>query len=241
MSDLETLGDLTLSDVCAAAVVLDEGGGAYTDSSVVIPGRDGAVIDPEGSLAPLTLSVEFVPKYTDAGGTPGFGHLNLSKLKAQLGKPQEVALVRTVENIGQVRAMVKQFAPLVEQRPNVYQTSLFVASGSWQDASESSNTGNPPTVVTGGDREIWDPRLSISAAGQTQFTLSDGTVYTITAAAGTFPIVIDVGAGTVTAGGSDASGRVTFSHEHWFRLEADATASITTDNTVTVFWRNRWA
>lgn len=250
--DLDTLGSLTLSDVCDGAAVLDEGGGAYVDSSFQVPGRAGRQIDPAGELAPLILRVEFVPKYTDSGGNPGFGHLNLSKIKAQLRSRDEVALVRTIDNIGQLRAMVKQFAPMVEQAPSKYVANLFCASGSWQDVTEDSATGTPPTVVTGGDTEIHDPRLEISAAGETEITLTDGTVYTITAAAGpVYPITVDPagsnGEGTVTdANGDDALGEVTFSHEHWLRLEADVDYSagppqgITADNAVTLYWRNRW-
>lgn len=245
------LNSLSLSDVATFATIEDETPSPYSDPGVSIPGRDGRQYDPEAPFSPLVVTLRVHLRWTSAAGTVTHadgegGHIreNLSKVKAELNKPEPV-LTRTIEHVGDVRAVVKMNTPaLVGAQRHVYIFPLTVPSGSWQDAAESSDSGNPPlAVTTTGDREISDPRLSISAAGATTVTLGDGTVYTITAAAGpTYPVVVDVGAGTVLDNvGADAAGDVTFDHEHWFRLAANETATLTTDNTVTVFWRNRWA
>lgn len=238
MSDFsEVLGSLTLSDVCEDVRIEDESGGYFADMGHQIPGRPGVQYDDDADLAPLVLSMRVILKATDAPQ-------NLSKIKAELRKSGLVALKRTLSYpSNQIRAMVKLVTKPIQTDPVVYTFILTAPSGSWQDASESSETGNPPTATTSGDTEIHDPRLTISAAGETEVTLSDGTVYTITAAAGpTYPVVVDVGAGTVLDnGGADAAGDVAFSHEHWLRLDADSAVSITTDNSVTLHWRNRWS
>lgn len=246
------LNSLDLSDVCTAVRIEAEGGSSFRDSGYQIPGRDGVEFDDEAPYGPLSLVLRTVLRYTNASGAVthsdgAAGHVyeNLKKIKAELAGPGEASLTRTVPHIGDVRLLCKLVGdPTPAGQQHVYLWPLTAPSGSWQDAAESSDTGNPPTgVTTTGDRIIFDPRLSISAAGETEFTLGDGTVYTVTAAAGpTYPVVVDVGAGTVVDdNGDDAAGDVTFSHEHWFRLHSNETATLTTDNAVTVFWRNRWA
>lgn len=244
------INSLDLADVATFATIEDETPSPYNDPGVQIPGRDGRQYDAEAPFSPLVVTLRVHLRWTGAAGTVTHtdgegGHVreNLSLIKKELNKPEPV-VSRTLEHIGDVRAVVKMNTPpIVGAQRHVYVFPLTVPAGSWQDATEDSATGNPPTATTGGDREIFDPRLTISAAGETEVTLSDGTVYTVTAAAGpTYPIVVDVGAGTVLDdNGDDAAGDVSFSHEHWLRLDADDDVSITTDNSVTLHWRNRWA
>lgn len=248
-------GNLTLSDVCTAVRVEAEGGASFRDAGYQIPGRDGVQLDDEAPYGPLSLVLRTILRYTNSSGAVTHsdgeaGHVfeNLSKIKAEFAGPGLATLTRTVPDIGDVRALCKLTGnPFQGSQKHIFHWPLTIPSGSWQDASESSDTGDPPTgVTTTGDRVIFDPRLSISAAGETEFTLGDGTVYTITAAAGpTYPVVVDVGAGTaVDNAGADALGSITFTgdkSEHWFRLHPNETASLTTDNAVTVYWRDRWA
>lgn len=245
-------GNLTLSDVCSGVRIESEGGASFNDPGYFIPGRDGVESDDEAPYSPMAMALRTILRYTNSSGlvnhTDGeAGHVfeNLSKIKREFSGPGLATLTRTVPHIGDVRALCKLVGdPIPAGMHHVYSWPLFVPSGSWEDASESSDTGNPPTgVTTLGDRVIFDPRISISAAGETTITLGDGTEYTITAAAGpTYPVVIDVGAGTaVDNNGDDALGDITFDHEHWFRLHPQETATLTTDNSVTVYWRNRWA
>lgn len=244
------LNSLDLSDVATFATIEDETPSPYNDPGVQIPGRDGRQYDSEAPFSPLVVTLRVHLRWTSAAGTVTHadgegGHIreNLSLIKAELNKPEPV-LARTLEHIGAVRATVKMNTPpIVGAQRHVYVFPLTVPAGSWQDSTESSNSGAPATgVTTTGDREISDPRVSLAAAGTFTVTKSDGTVYTIVAAAGpTYPVVIDVGAGTVTDnGGNDARGDVTFDHQHWFRLSANHTHTIT-GGSAEWFWRNRWA
>lgn len=243
----EALNSLDLSTVCRAVVLDTEEPAVYPGGGYEIPGRPGVELDPETDVNPLLLVVRVYPRYTNSSGVithtdgeEGHWEENLSTVKAELRK-RTVTLLRSFPHKGRLRAVGRVTDSLLVSTG--LQFHLLVPSGSWQDNTEDSETGNPPTATTGGDTEIHDPRLTISAAGETEVTLSDGTVYTITAAAGpTYPIVVDVGAGTVLDnGGADAAGDVAFSHEHWLRLDAASAVSITTDNQVTLHWRNRWS
>lgn len=241
----EALNSLDLSTVCRAVVLDTEEPAVYPGDGYEIPGRPGIELDPESDADALLLVVRIYPRYTDSAGDvthtdgeEGHWEENLASVKTELRK-RSVTLRRTFPHKGRLRAVGRVTDSFLVSTG--LQFHLLAPSGSWQDNTEDSETGNPPTATTGGDTEIHDPRLTISAAGQTEVTLSDGTVYTITAAAGpVYPVVVDVGAGTVLdTNGDDAAGDVDFSHEHWLRLDADSAVSITTDNSVTLHWRNR--
>jgi hypothetical protein len=244
------LNSLDLSDVATFAVIEDEAPSPYSDAGVQIPGRDGVRFDPEAPFSPLVVSLKVHLRWTDENGeithTDGEGgHIreNLSLIKRELNKPAPM-LTRTIEHIGAVRAVVKSNTPgFVGAQRHVYHFPLTVGSGSWQTATESSNTGAPATgVITTGDREIFDPRVSLASTGTRTVTTAEGRVYSIVAVSGpTYPVVIDVGAGTaLDNGGNDALGAISFSHDHWFRLSANHTHTIT-GGSATWFWRNRWA
>lgn len=243
------VNSLALSDIATFATIEDETPSAFSDTGMSIPGRPGVEFDPLADPSPLVVTLRVHLRWTNKDGgvthTDGAaGHIyeNLSKLKAELAKPAPI-FYRTVPHAGAVRAVFKSNTPgLVGQQRHVYQFPLTIPSGSWQAATESSNSGAPATgVTTLGDRTIWDPRVSLAAAGT--FTIvANGITYSIVAAAGpTYPIVIDVGAGTATAtGGANALGAITFSHEHWFRLQPGHTHVVTGGSSATWYWRSRW-
>ena len=245
----DALNSLDLSDVATFAKAENEVPGPFSDPGVAIPGRDGVQYDPEAPFSPLVATLRVHLRWTNAAGAithvdGEVGHIreNLSLIKRELSKPVTV-WSRTLEHIGDVRAVVKSNTPgFVGEQRQVYNFPLSIGVGAWQDASESSSTGSPATgVITEGDREVSDPRVSLPSAGTRTVTTADGLVYTIVAASGpTYPVIVDVGAGTVIAtGGADASGDVTFDHEHWFRFSANHTHVITGSGTW--FWRNRWS
>lgn len=243
------LNSLDLEDVATFATIEDELPSSFTDPGFSIPGRDGIVFDPEAGFGPLVATLRVHLRWTDENGAVNHGdgaagHIyeNLSLLKRELNKPAPV-LTRTLPHIGNVRAVVKSVTPgLVGEQRHVYVFPLTVPSGSWQDASESSDSGTPPTgVITTGDRRIFDPRLSLSAAGTYTVTDADSVTYSVVAASGpSYPIVVDVGARTVVDNTSaDARGSVEFSHPAWVRLSPNHTHTVT--GSCTVYWRNRWA
>lgn len=244
------LNNLALDTVATSVRIESEGGNSNTDGGIRIPGRDGVVIDPEAPDGAVVLTLRTILRYTNSSGavthTDGkAGHVyeNLSKIKKELYRP--ATLTRTAPHMGTVVARdVRLIAdPTPGELRHIYLWSLLVPEGTWRDNTESTATGTPPTVTTLGNRRISDPILILSAAGEFEYTASDGTVYTITGASGpTYPVTIDVGEGTVIDDDEeDASGSVTFSHRSWLRLDPGSNLSLTSAVEATLKWRNRWA
>lgn len=246
----DKLNNLSLATVAQVVRFSDEGGNANTDPGVAIPGRPGVVIDPEAPDGPKVATLITLLRHTSSTGevthTDGkAGHVfeNLSKIKKELFKP--ATYTRTYPHVGTVIATnVRLIAdPKPGQVRHEYQWTLLIPEGTWKDNTESTQTGTPPTVTTKGDRWIHDPILILAAAGTFTYTDSAGTEYEVSAASGpTYPITIDVGAGTIVDdAGADASGKVTFSHRARLRLEPGASLSLASDVEATLKWRNRWA
>jgi hypothetical protein len=244
------LNALDLADVATFATIEDEVPSPYSDIGVQVPGRDGITFDDEAPFSPLVATLRVHLRWTDetgavnhADGEAGHIYENLSLLKREINKAAPT-LTRTVPHIGDVRAVVKSNTPgFVGRQRQVYVFPLTVPSGSWQTVTESSAVGNPPAVVTSGDRVIFDPIIIFSAASTVTVTNPDGSEYQITAAAGpTYPVTVDVGAGTVLAsGGADARGDVSFTELAWCRLQQASTITVVTTASTTIKWRNRWA
>ena len=243
----ETLGTLTLSDVATAAIVVDEYGASFNDSGYQIPGRDGIELDPQSPYGPRTITLKTALRYTNSSGTVthtdgAAGHVyeNLSLIQAELAGSGLVTLTRTVPHIGNQRALVKLLDnPRPADNRSVVLWVLTCPSGSWQDATETSEATS--SVTTSGNRRIFDPIIVFASATTITHTASDGTVSTITAAAGpTYPVTVDVGARTIIDNAAaDAFGSVTFDQPWWLRMDPDGAQSFT--GTATIKYRNRWA
>ncbi|MCI0544221.1 MAG: hypothetical protein L0Z49_07205 [Actinobacteria bacterium] len=245
------LNSLVLADVASSIRVESEGGSGFADPGIAIPGRDGIRLDDLSPLAPMTLMLRLLLRYTDengavnhADGEAGHVYENFSLVQRELAGRGLHSLKRTRPHAGQVEALCKLIGdPTPGDIRIAYLFPLAVPSGSWRSVTESSATGNPPVVTTGGSRDIWDPIIILSAASTVTVTASDGTEYEIVGGAGpTYPVTVDVGEGTVTDdNGDDARGDVTFTRQEWCRLEANTAISIATTASTTVKWRNRWA
>ncbi|HEY7824596.1 MAG TPA: hypothetical protein VIG24_17270, partial [Acidimicrobiia bacterium] len=230
-----------------------EGGGSFADQGVRIPGRDGVDLDDRAPFGAMLLPLKKVLRYTnDAGavthanGAAGHVKLNLSEIKKRYNRGA-VFLRRTDPDVGRQRALVKAMTdpmPGGRRERFVYRWVLMCASGSWQDNTATTQAAG--SLSTSGDKRIFDPVVSIGAAGTLIYTSAiDGTTYTITAASGpTFPVTVDVGAGTVVDDADvDASGAVTFDPgTPWLMLDPDSTTAITGTAAATssVTYRNRW-
>lgn len=239
MSYSEVLGSLTLSTVCTDVVIEDEGGGSFLPSMYRTSHRDGMTHDPQGSRGPMDIALRLVID------TSSEGHLNLSKIKKELAGSGLVTLTRTVPDVGNLRALVRQFAPMVRgEAHNVYRLFLTIPSGSWQDAAESSQSAG--SVSTSGDVRIHDPIIVFASATTLTHTAADGTQSAITVAAGpTFPVTVYM-AGTdgsspfraVDDNGDDARGYVTKTRPWGIRMDPDGAQTFS--GSATVKWRNRW-
>lgn len=244
----ETLGSLTLSDVATDVLIEDEYGASFNDPGTRIPHRDGIRLDPQAPYSARTFTLKTVLRYTNSGGTithgdgeAGHVYENLSLIRAELAGTGLVTFTRTVPHWGNVRALVRLLDdPIPEGRNlHVVRWILTIPSGSWQDATETSQATT--AVSTGGNTRIHDPIIEFAAAGTITHTNADGTVSSITAAAGpTYPVTVDVGAGTVLDNGSvDSRGDVTFTQPWWLRMDPDGAQTFT--GTATIKYRNRWA
>ena len=243
----ETLGTLTLANVATDVIIEDEYGGSFIDSGVRVPHRDGIRLDPQAPYGPRTITLKTVLRYTNSSGTithadGAAGHVyeNLSLIRAQFATG-EVTLTRTAPHVGDVRALVTLLDnPIPDGRQrHVVRWVLTCPSGSWQDATETSEATT--SVTTGGNVRIHDPIVVFASAGTVTHTHADGTVESITAAAGpTYPVTVDVGAGTILDNGSvDSRGDVTFTQPWWLRMDPDGAQTFT--GTATIKYRNRWA
>lgn len=245
------LDDLDLADVCSAVVLEDEGGGSFADQGVSVPGRDGVSLDDRAPFGAMLLPVKKVLRYTDDAGAVthvngAAGHVkqNLSEIKKRYNRGK-VFLRRTDPDAGRQRAMVKALTDPISggsRERFVYRWVLLCPSGSWQD--DVATTQAAGSLSTSGDRRIFDPVVQIGAAGTLVYASVDGSIYTITAAAGpTFPVTVDVGAGTIVDNASaDASGDVSFSDGRWLVLDPDRSQPITGSaaGSSSVTYRNRW-
>lgn len=243
--------NLDLADVANGIRVEEEGGGGFVPFGQPLPGRDGIDLDDDPPHSPLELNLRLIMRWTAGDGTvthadgePGHILENLTLVKRELAVPTPV-LYRTAPNAGDQQAPCRLAGrPFVGDLRHIYHFPLTVPSGSWQQAGTiSTATGSPPAVTTSGDRRIWDPTIVLSGAQTFTLTDADGTVYTIVAAAGpTYPVTIDVGAGTILDdNGADARGDITFDHDAWCRIAANSTPTISAPSGATIQWRDRWA
>lgn len=245
------LDDLDLVDVATDVILEDEGGASIAETPVRIPGRDGVYVDPRAPRGPMMLPLRIVFRYTDDTGavthTNGAaGHIkeNLSEVKKRFARGL-VPLRRTDPHAGRQRALVKALADPVpggRQGRHVYRWILLCPSGSWQDNDETEQAAG--SLSTSGDVPIFDPIVEVGAAGTLIYAALDGTTYTITAVSGpTFPVTVDVGAGTIIDdAGEPAGGAISFSDGRWLVLDPDRAQGMTgtAAGSSSVRYRNRW-
>jgi len=243
---------VSLLDYCTAVTVVDESGGGKVGADLDVAYMDGQRWV-EKTYGPMIIPLKTILRYTDknglvnhTNGSAGHVYENLHALKLLFEAPGLKYLTRTDPHAGAVRAEFELAGePVLGEMRHIFIWPLRVPSGSWQDASESSATGNPPTITTKGTRRIHDPVLVFPAAATISYTAGDGTKYEVSVSAGpTFPVTIQNVNGEWIAtdnAGNDAWPYVDTTHPAVMRLDPASSISLTTTGTVTVKWRNRWA
>ena len=231
----------TLASTYARNVkVLGYGKGAKRGRNLVVPFRDGEWTQNPKWFTGSNLVLEVMLKTTPSPEE------NLSDLVAAFHTTQTTSTITATHPFaGAIRCEVEMLRPPVQSQsnPNIYRFPLRNPDGMWEDASASSNAGNPPAAVTlTGDLPVDDFTLTYAGAGFLEHTASDGTVSRITLESGVpASTIVDLGNRTVTQGGSDYDALVTITQPWWMRFEPGATQSFTSDVSVTVSWRNHWA
>lgn len=240
---------MSLSDYCTAITVTDESGGGLIGTNLHIPGTDGERIM-DKTLATTVLPLKTVLRYTNAGGTithgdgaPGHIYENLSELKKIFRKQGPILLLRDMPHAGTVVGEVELMGdPIVGEDDHVFTWPLKLVGGSWRANSQSTATGNPPSITTLGDTRIDDFEIEFSGVGTVSDTDAAGVAYSIQALAGTFPLIVYMGTDKrVEQAGSPDPGRVVIGHEAWFRMDPDVVVTLSTDVSVTVRWYDRWS
>lgn len=243
------VGAVNLADYCSAVIVDDEASSGLVGSNVRVPGVDGERRTSK-SFGAKVLPLRTVLRWTNSSGAVTHangeaGHIkeNLSALKRLLGGANVVDLNRIDPHAGLVHANVELIGePVRGESRQVYIWPLNMVEGSWYEDTLRTQAGTPPTVVTLGDRRVDILELEFAAAGTVTHTAVDGTVSTVQALAGSFPLIVFTGPNKrVTQGGSPAPGRIVPSQQWWMRLDGGVANSIASTSAVTFRWRNRWA
>ena len=215
--------------------LLSEGGSGKRGTNHTIPNRHGEHSNPLKWFTASDLMLE-----VGLAGTEGY--TNLSIVQRLLSGPH-VVLERTTP-VGTVEAVVELLGPpQPTQNRFVYVFPLRCPSGSWYTKTVSTATGNPPTVVTLGDRPVGDMVVTFSGVGTATHTDTDGniSVLEIESAAGAGTYVVDCGARTVTKGGVDQERYFQASQPWWWVFSPGATQTIASTVSITVDWHHRWA
>lgn len=249
--DGNTIG--TLADVCTAVVNLNEGQGGAKSGGNTRPGYlDGERWEPK-NRGPADIALQTHIRYTDEDGDvthddgePGHFMENLSDLTEWLSSDVRRFLVRTAPHIGSQRLLFETVADPVEGvDKNVYVWVLRSLSGSWQSITEQSDSGDPPSVTTGGNRRIPDPEIEFSNGGMFTYTDDAGVASQISVNVGpTFPVIVRMVNGeweAVDDNGADVGPSLATTQPWVMRFDANSELSISTTVSCVVRWRDRWA
>lgn len=240
--DTITVGGTAISTWTRHARLIKYASGSRRGRNLIIPHRDGESAAKTKTFTPtdLILQVAMLRSPTVLE--------NLSGLLAAFTDPVGlVTLGATGTFHGVVRSQVEllQEPTPIADDPSIFNFILRNPKGAWEDASESSNTANPPVVTTTGDRPVGDAIITFSAAGFLEHTMSDGTTSRITLESGVpASTIVDCGLRTITQGGSDYDNKLTLTGtdpERWLRMEANLAQTFTSNVSITVAWRNKWA
>lgn len=218
--------------------------GMRRGNNLVIPYKHGEYSVPDKYFERSSVMLEvFLPS-----GTHDAAAQALSDLALLLSSQSLVAIQQTDPHRGWIRAMAELITDPVEtQNQLVYLFGLNIPSGFWEDVTESTATGNPPSVTTTGDRPVDDMTLTFAGVGFLEHTDPLGQVSRVevdSGAGGTPPYVVDVGAGTIVDSAGTPAAKdefLTVTQPWWMKFQPDSVQSFTSNVSVTVDWRNKWA
>jgi hypothetical protein len=236
-----TVGGTAISTWTNNARLTRRGAGSKRGRNFLIPYRHGEYSNPDKWFKATDVMLEVNIKNNR--------ETNLSALLAALSDPAGlVTLGGTNSLAGAMQVDVELLAePRQTRSPSMFVFALRAPAGMWEDASASSDAGNPPTVVTTGDRPMDDMILTfphVTATGSfLEHTDSNSVVsrVTVDAAAPTATYVVDCGARTIIESAADQDAFLTVTQPWWMRFEPNLAQSFTSNVSVTVEWRDKWA
>ena len=233
---LTSIGGTAITTWTTNSRLLRRGAGHKRGNNFRIPYRHGEYSQTDKWFPAVDYSLEVMIK--DNVET------NLSGILAALKNPAGLVTVIGSNSVaGTIRTDVELLSdPRQTRNPRMFVFSLRSPAGAWEDDSASSNAGNPPSVTTTGDLPVDDFTLTFAAAGFLEHTDSNSVVSRITLESGVpASTVVDCGARTVTQGGSNRDSLLTLTQPWWMRFEPNTVQSFTSNVSVTVSWRDKWA
>lgn len=219
--------------------------GQRRQADVVIPYRHGNLFVPDKYFTDSDVLLElFLP-----GGSNAAAAEALSEVALLFASQSEVAVQQDDPHRGTIEALVQMITdPIATQDRFTYLFGLNLPSGFWRTVAQSTATGNPPAVTTGGDRPVDDMVLTFAGVGFIEHTDPLGQVARVeieSGAGGTPPYVVDVGAGTVVDSGAGTPNKkdefLVVTQEYWMKFQPGAAQSFTSNVSVTVDWHDKWA
>ncbi len=218
--------------------------GTRRGDNLIIPYKHGEHTIPDKYFAGSDVMLEvFLPSDTTDAAAEALHELALA-----LSSQTLVTVGQTDPERGDLEADVELLSdPVPTQNNLIYLFALRNPSGFWKSATESTNTGNPPSVTTLGDRPVDDMILEFSGTGFLEHTDPLGNLSRITiesGAGGTTPYIVDVGAATIV----DSAGTpvhkdefLTVTQPWWMKWQPGAVQSFTSNVSVTARWYNKWS
>lgn len=219
-------------------------------SNVLVPFLDGSLRRPRKRSNPrlLTLTVEVMDR--DANGliptTRGVQwEANMDTLLRLVDAVGESVIVERDMADGTVRwieaEILQPFDFTNGMRTSSHVSYLGVIPLEahhpyWQSSTETTKPF-ATALVPPGNATLFNQILSFSTAGTLVHTQSADT---ITASAGSFPLIVDCGRRLVTQAGVDASNRIVISSAAWMRLPSGVSATFSGSATGNMLYRSQW-
>ena len=225
-----------LTDHTSFVRVINEGASSKRNSNASFPYQHGehSHFDKFYTAADILLEVRLLDD--DA-----FTHL--SELHRMFGKTTgHVTLSRTDRTTqGTVSADVELLSdPRASQDRFTYVFPLRNPGGFWEGPVITTAAGTAPSITITGDRPVDDMVVTFAAPGSAVYAnAAYGTSTLVWGGTGT--AIVDVGARTITKGGSFVDADFTVSQPWWLRFAEGETVNLTSTANITVDYRNKWA
>lgn len=237
-----TVEGTSLSTAARNVKVLAYGQGVKRGSNFTIPYRDGEWTHQKW-YGPSDLLLEIYLKSTPSPEE------NLSTILGLFNQTYGTATIAgTHPFAGSVQAEVELLRNPSPSgsNPYVYRFQLRNPKGNWEAVTATTSTGNsgtPAAFTTSGDKPVDDFTVLFATTGTLTHTDSQGTVSTVTLAAGASTgVTVDMGNRTVqTSTGGNQDAHLTVDQEYWMRLEPGSTQAFTATMNHTVTWKSKWA
>lgn len=249
-----TVGSLALRD--AAIDIIDtsgwEGFPGRRGSNIEIPGVTGSFFVRDKPYPERSFSLALVVFPWDSTGavttTPG-QHIqtNIDTLFDELTANVLISVQKSVD-AGPTREALCEVVNTIDVGPygshpyaRAFVVQFNVPDAFWRELPQITGEG-PPSTTPGGNAPVHDPVVTLNGGTDTRLTnTTNGDWVEITGALGGTPVIIDVGARTVTQGGTPIKDRFRTNNRRWFTLfTATNNLSVSGGGTASIDYYRKW-